>query len=156
MKFYNSEQYQPNCNRLFDSYREQISRLLPDARVEHVGASSIPGAISKGDLDIFVAVEASMLEQCVCELKKLGFSEKIDTLRTDTLCMLESTGKEDVALQVVASGSEFECFLVFRDRLRAAPLLVKQYNKLKLSCEGWSEEAYRQKKSLFIEQVLER
>ena len=87
--------------------------LLPHARVEHIGAPSIPYAVSKGDLDIFVGIEADEFESSVKQLSSLGFQEKVDTLRTAKLCMLESISQEDVSLQVVANGSEFECFLKF-------------------------------------------
>ena len=155
MKFYPAEQYQAACNELFIRYERDIKKLIPNARVEHVGASSIPFAVSKGDLDIFVGVELVELEDVIGRLTTLGFNEKLDTLRTPELCMLESTSGDDVALQVVANGSEFECFLTFRDKLRAAPSLVEQYNALKMSCEGWSQEEYREKKADFIEHVLE-
>ena len=68
--------------------------------------------------------------------------------------MLESSSIENVAIQVVANGSEFEFFLIFRDKLRSNMSLVQQYNELKLSCEGLSQDAYRLKKSAFIDQVL--
>ncbi|WP_215402810.1 GrpB family protein [Vibrio gigantis] len=155
MKFYPAEQYQAACHEMFARYERDIKKLLPTARVEHVGASSIPLAVSKGDLDIFVGVELNELEDAAERLTLLGFKEKLDTLRTPELCMLESTSGDDVALQIVAHGSEFECFLTFRDKLRAAPALVEQYNALKMSCEGWSQEEYREKKSDFIEHVLE-
>lgn len=155
MKFYPAEQYQVACNELFVRYEREIKKLIPNARVEHVGASSIPSAVSKGDLDIFVGIESIELECTVEQLTTLGFNEKLDTLRTPELCMLESTSGDDVALQVVANGSEFECFLTFRDKLRAGPALVEQYNALKMSCEGWSQEEYREKKADFIEHVLE-
>ncbi len=61
MKFYPAEQYQAACNELFVRYERDIKTLIPNARVEHVGASSIPFAVSKGDLDIFVGVELGML-----------------------------------------------------------------------------------------------
>ncbi|RXJ71540.1 hypothetical protein CS022_20720 [Veronia nyctiphanis] len=154
MKFLESKDYQKKCWQHFERYSSEIKSLIPDARVEHIGASSIPEAISKGDLDIFVGVEPEDLEQAVISLKALGFEEKIDTLRTPKLCMLESTIGNDVALQVVANGSEFECFLAFRDSLRADASLVKQYNQLKRTCEGYSHDAYREKKSGFIENVL--
>ncbi|KKD00735.1 GrpB family protein [Photobacterium halotolerans] len=153
MKFLSPDKYQQHCNARFDYYLIQVGRLLPTARVEHVGSSSIPGTISKGDLDILVGVEAHELEASVRVLLTLGFQEKKNTLRTRELCMLESTS-EDVAFQVVAIGSEFECFLGFRDRLRAFPDLVIQYNELKKSCEGLSHDEYREKKSTFIEHVL--
>ncbi|MEZ8107502.1 GrpB family protein [Vibrio splendidus] len=154
MKFYPAEQYQAACNELFIRYERDIKKLIPNARVEHVGASSIPFAVSKGDLDIFVGVELGELEDVIERLTILGFNEKLDTLRTPELCMLESTSSDDVALQVVADGSEFECFLRFRDKLRTDPELVEQYNTLKMSCEGWSQEEYREKKADFIEYVL--
>ena len=154
MKFYHAEPYKAACNEMFFRYERDIQTLIPNAGVEHVGASSIPSAVSKGDLDIFVGVELSELEDAIERLTTLGFNEKLDTLRTPELCMLESTSADDVALQVVANGSEFECFLRFRDKLRANPALVQQYNTLKMSCEGWSQEKYRAKKSAFIQHVL--
>ncbi|WP_368085374.1 GrpB family protein [Vibrio splendidus] len=154
MKFYPAEQYQAACNELFIRYERDIKKLIPNARVEHVGASSIPFAVSKGDLDIFVGVELGELEDVIERLTTLAFTEKLDTLRTPELCMLESTSSDDVALQVAANGSEFECFLAFRDKLRANPALVEQYNTLKMSCEGWPQDEYREKKSTFIEHVL--
>ncbi|MFA0001613.1 hypothetical protein BCT31_10160 [Vibrio lentus] len=154
MKFYPAEQYQVACHEMFARYERDIKKLIPSARVEHVGASSIPSAVSKGDLDIFVGIEFNELEDATELLTTLGFKEKFDTLRTPELCMLESTSSDDVALQVVANGSEFECFLAFRDKLRANPALVEQYNTLKMSCEGWPQDEYREKKSTFIEHVL--
>ncbi|MBE8565867.1 GrpB family protein [Vibrio sp. OPT20] len=154
MKFYPAEQYQAACNELFIRYERDIKKLIPNARVEHVGAASIPFAVSKGDLDIFVGVELGEFEDVIERLATLGFTEKLDTLRAPELCMLESTSGDDVALQVVANGSEFECFLRFRDKLRATPALVQQYNTLKMGCAGWSQEKYREKKSAYIEHVL--
>ena len=154
MKFYTAEQYQSSCEERFLRYEREIQNLLPNARVEHIGASSIPCAVSKGDLDIFIGVESVELEYAAQMLTSLGFQEKVDTLRTSELCMLESTSTDDVAFQVVANGSEFECFLVFRNKLRANSSLVQQYNELKMSCEGWPQDEYREKKSVFIENVL--
>lgn len=154
MKFYRAEQYQASCEDLFLRYEREVKNLLPNARVEHVGASSIPLAISKGDLDIFIGVESDELNAAIELLTTLGFQEKADTLRTSELCMLESTSGDDVAFQLVANGSEFEFFLIFRDKLRAAPSLVQQYNALKMSCEGQSQDDYRRKKSDFINHVL--
>ncbi len=57
MKFHEASEYQESNNRLFEVYRAKIISLLPTARIEHIGSSSVPGAISKGDLDIFVGVD---------------------------------------------------------------------------------------------------
>jgi len=154
MQFYKADEYQASCENLYRKYELQIAALLPDATIEHIGASSIPNAVSKGDLDILVGVSGNELEKAVTLLSSLGFNEKSNTLRTSELCMLESSSGEDVAFQVVANGSEFDFFIGFRDKLRESPQLVQQYNELKMSCTGWTHEKYRRKKSAFIERVL--
>ncbi len=108
MQFYKADEYQASCENLYRKYELEIAALLPDASIEHIGASSIPNAVSKGDLDILVGVSGKELENAVKLLSTLGFNEKSDTLRTPELCMLENSSGEDVAFQVVANGSEFE------------------------------------------------
>ena len=154
MKFYKADEYQASCEALYRKYELEIAALISDAVIEHVGASSIPNAVSKGDLDILVGVNGSKLEKAVKLLSTLGFNEKSNTLRTPELCMLESNSGEDVAFQVVANGSEFDSFVGFIDKLRENSDLVQQYNELKMSCTGWSPHEYRRKKETFIERVL--
>lgn len=153
MKFYEQDEYQERCSALFLKIKSEISAVLPSAKIEHIGSSSVPGAISKGDLDIYVGVDSQAHEGAVLALIDCGYREKLDTLRTPELCML--VAQEDIALQVVAAGSQYEFFIRFRDLLRSKPGLVKQYNDLKLSCTGFSEEQYRVIKSRFIENVLQ-
>lgn len=155
MKFFDAEEYQLLCQALFSEYQRKILAVLPQARIEHIGASSIPNAVSKGDLDIFVGVDKPSLEASVTALKSLGCEEKQDTLRTGELCMLESVNDDDVAIQVVANGSQFEFFLAFRDALRQSPKLVAQYNQLKHDCKGMGMDDYRAQKAVFVERVLQ-
>lgn len=153
MKFYQQDEYQEKCSTLFLELQSEISAILPSAQIEHIGSSSVPGAISKGDLDIYVGVDPQAHESAVVALVDCGYKEKLDTLRTPELCML--LAQEDIALQVVAVGSQYEFFLRFRDLLLSKPDLVRKYNELKLSCTGFSEEQYRVIKSRFIEEILQ-
>ena len=155
MRFLEPLQYQAEIRRLFEMVEKEVSRLLPNANIEHIGASAIPGAVSKGDLDVFVGVDEHELERAVHCLARNGYRVKTNTLRNESLCMLESSSYEyPVALQVVANGSEFEMFLTFRDALRQNDKLLKEYNQMKHLCEGMSENCYRNRKSAFIEKVL--
>jgi GrpB-like predicted nucleotidyltransferase (UPF0157 family) len=100
-------------------------------------------------------VTAQQFSRTIEQLKTLGFKEKLNTLRTDELCMLESQASdEDVAFQIVVTGSKFTNFLIFRDRLRNSAQLVHQYNELKQNCMGLSPDEYRQIKAEFIDRVL--
>ncbi|MFV5360347.1 GrpB family protein [Acinetobacter oleivorans] len=154
MVFLEPEQYQQRCAQLFNSYHKDISTLLPFAKIEHIGSSAIPNAISKGDLDIYVEVKPDQFEFAIAQLKTLNFIEKQNTLRTDELCMLESLNKDDVAFQIVVTDSVFTFFLTFRNKLIDSPLLVNEYNQLKLECSHLDHDQYRTIKSDFINRVL--
>jgi len=155
VKFLLPDEYQPVATHLFERVAEEVRRHIPESRIEHVGASAVPGAISKGDLDVFVGVPWERFEKTVDTLERLGYSVKADTLRTESLCMLETYRyKIPVVLQVVENGSRFEMFLTFRDALRRDAALLCQYNDMKRASEGLGEECYRAKKAAFIEDVL--
>ncbi|MBN6522903.1 GrpB family protein [Acinetobacter pittii] len=154
MMFLEPEQYQQRCAQLFNSYQKDISTLLPFAQIEHVGSSAIPNAISKGDLDIYIEVMSEQFEFAIEQLKTLNFIEKQNTLRTHELCMLESLNDDDVAFQIVVSGSIFTFFLAFKNKLIDSPTLVNEYNQLKLQCSHLDPDQYRAVKSDFINRVL--
>lgn len=153
MKFYEANEYQDRINFLFELYKSKINSILPNARIEHIGSSSVPGAISKGDLDIFIGVEPKALEGAVIALGNIGFFEKENTLRTHELCMLESN-EPNIALQVVANNSKYEFFIEFRDALINCPELLGSYNQLKKNCLNCTEAEYRNIKSNFINEVI--
>lgn len=155
MRLLEPECYQPELNKRFATNRARLLALLPGARVEHVGSSAVQGAVSKGDLDICLLVSSSQLEAAVATLKAEGYGEQTDTLRTAELCMLvDSSPDNEHAVQVVAAGSSFECFVWFRDMLNAHPELVRRYNAVKTKAAHLSEEEYREAKSRFIEAAI--
>ena len=154
MQLFPAESYQARMAKLFETIATKLQQALPIARVEHVGASSIPGAISKGDLDVCAMVPATCFEDSCTAIKQLGYIEKPDTLRTGELCMLVPCDPYDHAIQLVAAGSMFEFFITFRDTLRASPDLVRKYNQIKTDSAPLGEAAYRQAKDAFIEAVL--
>ncbi len=155
MKILQAVEYQPQAHAVFAEVAEQVRRLLPSARVEHIGASSIPGAASKGDLDVCVVVAPDDHASAVQTLLAAGYTAKTGTLRTEALCMLLAPRRDiDTALQLIAAGSRFEFFMQFRDALRADPSLVERYNRLKAEFAAEGEESYRAHKAGFIEAVL--
>ncbi len=53
---------------------EHSSRIragLGDVEIEHVGSTSIPGALTKGDLDLLVRVDAAAFDAAVVALREL-------------------------------------------------------------------------------------
>lgn len=157
-----AEQYQASCHARFETLLPVLSAAWPGLlRIEHIGASAIPGAVSKGDLDLCLVVPAAELEAAGAALRsRQGYVEKTGTLRTEALCMLVPAEPcdpaQDHALQLVAAGSRFErLFIGFRDALRADPALLADYNALKLQHWPQGEAAYRQAKGEFVQMVLD-
>ncbi len=156
MRFYDASSYESRIVAILKLLHHDLNQSLTGVRVEHIGSTAIVGAISKGDLDVFVGVPPENFQEVLAAIKKLGFSEKENTLRTDSLCMLITDKYDyDVAIQLVTNGSEFEDFIRFRDIMNQDPHLVDQYNVLKRECEGMDPDEYRNRKSLFIKTVLE-
>lgn len=154
LTFYAAADYQPQCQQRYESYKQQLLACLPQAQIEHIGSSAIENALSKGDLDIYVAVDASAFEHAISQICCIGFIEKSNTLRTHELCMLESLQQDDVAIQLVVKQSKWQIFLIFRDRLTENKNLVTAYNQLKQESQYLTMDEYRLKKSKFIDSVL--
>lgn len=156
MKLYRYEEYYEKVGQIYQQIRNEVSQLIPDARIEHIGSSSIPGSVSKGDLDIFLGVNSNQFKEVLGVLDRIGFTEKMGTFRSNELCMLETERfSYDVAIQVVVNGSQFEDFLLFRNLLLSDNDLVEKYNQIKVSSQHLPPDLYRAKKSQFIEKVLE-
>ncbi|MFT5580452.1 MAG: GrpB-like predicted nucleotidyltransferase (UPF0157 family) [Paraglaciecola psychrophila] len=156
MEFIEPSIFLPMIEPIFEQLDDQLRELFPTSRIEHIGSSSIPGLISKGDLDIFLGVNAAEFDEAVDRVASIGFYEKRGTLRTDSLrMMITDRYSEDVAIQVVANHSEFEFFIDFRDKMRSNSQWVSQYNALKRRCRGMTHSQYRDLKSAFIEAVLD-
>jgi GrpB-like predicted nucleotidyltransferase (UPF0157 family) len=155
MKFFEPEEYQDKVNELFERVREDVFKYISNSRFEHIGASSIRGSVSKGDLDIFVGVRKDQFDLTIEKLKGIGFTEKENTLRTNELCMMITDQYNyDVALQVVVNGSEFEDFIIFRDFMISRPDLMKELNELKRRCSGLDPSEYRKVKSKWVENII--
>jgi GrpB-like predicted nucleotidyltransferase (UPF0157 family) len=142
----------------FDGHREQVLRLLPDAVVEHVGATSVPGAVTKGDVDVLVRVRAGEFARAVVVLGN-AYAIHQPHNWTPTLASFNdpASSSPPVAVQLVVAGSASDrLFGPFRDALIADSALLAEYNALKLRLDGESYERYTTTKGAFIENVLQR
>ena len=151
MKLIKSSEIYPIALKYFEHWQTIFEKEFPNSVFEHIGSTAIKGALTKGDIDFYLEVEASQHKQVINRLLELGFSIKPDTHRDKNLCMVNN---DDFAIQVVSKGSKYEFFKHFRDKIIHDPNSLKQYNALKLSAKNLSEEEYREIKSAFIESLL--
>jgi GrpB-like predicted nucleotidyltransferase (UPF0157 family) len=143
--------------QLFNARSIELRAILPaSADIRHVGATSIPGCLTKGDLDIVVRVPAGGFHEADHALS-LAYSRNIGSVRTDTFCAFEdAAATPHLGIQLVAIGTELDVFHLFAEALLSKPDLVAHYNALKRQHDGGPMQDYRDAKDAFIAAVLAR
>ena len=141
----------------FEKWRRQHARALPDAAlIEHVGATSVPGCETKGDLDIAVRVSKQDFPAALKHLDKTHQANDRSTRREGFAAFSAQGYALDVGVQLVVVGDALDQFSAFRDALNADKVLVARYNALKRAYRGRKTVSYREAKAEFIKTVLGR
>src|SRR3990167_11300559 len=78
VNFIKTEDILKKINALFKIEKQKLTALFPDAVVEHVGGTSVPGSLSKGDLDINIRIAPEDFERAVETLKTLYEINQLD------------------------------------------------------------------------------
>ena len=147
--------YQDRATTAYEDAELLLSAILPDARIEHVGASAIPGAYSRGGVDVCVAVPHEAFDEALGVLCEAGYVQRAQSDADERRAAL-SAPQSDVALtlQLIESGSRHEALMRFRDALRADATLLARYNAIKIEAGPLGSAAYRDAKGRFIAGVL--
>jgi GrpB-like predicted nucleotidyltransferase (UPF0157 family) len=143
------------AQRLFEVTKAKlIGRLPATAEVHHIGATALPGCLTKGDLDIVVRIPARDFAAADAVLAAL-FSRNEGSIRTDTFSAFEDNASDPhLGVQLAVIDGPFDNFHVFVDALRQSPQHVADYNALKRRYDGASMETYRAAKDAFVARVL--
>jgi GrpB-like predicted nucleotidyltransferase (UPF0157 family) len=140
----------------FETVSAELSVLLPDAEVEHIGATSIPGAITKGDLDVLVRVRPDRFDAAAGALSA-GYEIHQPDNWSPTFASFAAEPRDGipVGVQLAAAGSpDDRQFTFLRDLLRNRPDLLERMNTLKRSFDGGDPDAYWRAKQDLIESIL--
>ncbi len=128
--------------------------LLPWADMQHVGSTSIPGALTKGDLDIVIRVPKERFVKSRERLLSIYEPDQQENWSTTFASFKDLNKSLPLGVQLTIMGSKDDLFVTFRDALRSKPELLAEYNALKTSCEGQPAEVYLEKKGVFFEKHL--
>jgi GrpB-like predicted nucleotidyltransferase (UPF0157 family) len=145
----------PLVDRAFQRHSREIRTVVPAATVEHVGATSIPGSVTKGDVDLLVRVPEA---DFAAASEALGGRYAVDQAENWTAAFAsfsEADGELPVGIQLVVSGSRVEAaFDTVKRELRARPDLVEQSNELKRRHASGDRDSYGRAKQAFLEDLL--
>jgi len=141
--------------RRFEQLTGELTVLIPDADIQHVGSTAIPGSLTKGDLDIQVRVSAAtypIAKQRLAEIYDVnvgGFAAG------DAVSFEDYTSVPSVGVHLTVIGGSADIQWRFRDLLAASEALRREYDDLKRQFEGKSMARYREAKEKFVMRVLD-
>ncbi len=144
-----------DAQSLYDTIRPQLAAMLPEgADIRHVGATAVPGCLTKGDLDIVVRVEPRLFQAADAALSA-RYARNTGSTRSETFsAFADEQQRPHLGIQLVAIGSELDVFHSFAEALASSPQLLEQYNAMKRAHQGAEMAVYRAVKSQFVENVL--
>ena len=156
MKFRPEEANREAVISTFDDHRCAITALLPAAEVEHIGSTAVPGALTKGDLDLLVRIPSSQFDSAVAALRRRYAVNQPRSWTSQFASFKQEPADEiPVGVQlVIAGGKDDALFLAWRDRLRTDPGLRERFNAFKRGQVGAGPDEYIEAKAEFIEAEL--
>lgn len=140
---------------LFEFVEAELRKSLPaTAEILHIGATAVPGCITKGDFDIVVRVEGADFRLAEARLAA-DFQRNHGSANTEDFASFEdATRSPHLGIQLAVKGGPFDVFHWFTAALRANPELVWAYNALKRRYDGQPMDSYRAAKDKFVDDIL--
>ncbi len=144
----------PLAEAAFGRWQGLIAGLVPGAIIEHVGATSIPGSLTKGDLDICVRVRSDAFAHADAALAAT-FARNVGSTHTPTYASFtDDSAEPPLGIQLVVADGPEDFFVRLRELLRGSPELVGELNAIRRRHEGGEMGAYRKEKAAFYEPLL--
>ena len=151
--FKKSQNFKKQTDRLFSEQKQRILKVVPIADIQHVGGTSVPDLLTKGDLDINVRVNQADFRDAHGELEKIydinqpkNWTDTFESFKDDDSFELP------VGVQLTQIDSDDDDFVKHRDRLLRDRNLMNRFNRLKMDFEGKDMESYREAKAEFFKE----
>ena len=153
--FVPSQTYLQKVFYLFEDHRKKILYLVPTAEVEHIGATSVPGLLTKGDLDLQVSVSLPEFDRSVVLLQTEYSDHQLENW-TESFASFKVKRDSDipVGIQLVIQGSQSDIFVKSRDLLLVLPEKVEELNRLKQCHADGDIDTYIKHKGEFFTTLL--
>lgn len=145
--------FKEKADILFEEQKEKLLQLLPFADIQHIGATAVPGLLTKGDLDINVRVKQNEFEVAVNELKRLYEINQPNNWTDSFASFKDDSTDLPLGVQLTVIDSNGDHFIKHREVLKNNPNLVEELNKIKQKFDGGEMESYREAKARFLKSL---
>lgn len=133
------EEVWDEIHEFFKVEKEELLKQLVGipVAVEHIGGSTVPGSLTKIDVDIQVRVDRDNFQPVIERMKNYATVNHPNIWTDDRAIFKIREKKFETDYIVTVLGSESDaCYPGVRDLLMSDPQLLKDYNNLKKSFEG--------------------
>jgi len=148
-KTYHCEPWTPRVKETADALVEAIRSDCPELTVLFMGAAAL-GLPGKNDIDLDILCDVSEVPRYTAKLKSiLGEPD-----RSDATISFWSFDKDGFEIDAILSDPRISHVPLQRarfEKLRSDPLLLEEYRRLKISCDGRPYELYEKQKLAFLE-----
>lgn len=156
------EEYDSNYPAVFALVEEEIRKALPEARLEHVGSTSVPGLGGRGVLDIVLVAAPQESNRFYDKLLSIGYKDfpyaYVKPMLTGS-AMYNGT-VYPLMIYILPEDHEYvRGWLAFREYMAKHPEEVKNYEQVKKSAisSGKSDpRSYQDAKTPFLEELSKR
>lgn len=135
----------------------RLLRIVPEAAVEHIGSTSVPGLPAKPVVDLAVGVPADEIAEVSRLLVEQGFDLEGTQPQHSWLSYPQRSARQFVVHVLEHQGRQWSRRLLFRDALRADESARDRYLEVKreaaASSANWDE--YTQAKTDVVHAILD-
>jgi hypothetical protein len=149
-----SDTFVDEAHETWGRVRRRLDVLDVPGELVLTGAASVPGALSKGDVDLHLRVPRDAFAAVVDRLRTVYEPGSVSAWAA-TLAVFDVPGARSTGLAVTPVDSEHDVrFCRAWDVLRADPGLLEEYNDLKRKAFG--TPSYEDLKSAFFSRIIVR
>lgn len=140
----------PRAKVILRRERRRLRRLGVPGELVLTGGSSLPGALTGGDIDLHLRLPPAEFSSTVRALTG-GYRVVHPEIWSPTLATFAVAGDERIGIAATPLGSEHDLrFSLAWERLRTDPAVLEAYNALKRSHAGADDFAYLAAKAAFF------
>ncbi len=145
-----ADELQEAARALLAAERARLAPLLPPHELRHTGGSSVPGALTRGDVDLHLRVAPADFAVTVSRLRGV-YPVVHPGIWQATLATFTVPAALPAGLAVTPAGSVHDVrFTRCWQLLAAEPVLLAEYNAMKRA----AGDDYEQRKSEFFDRLL--
>jgi len=131
-----------------------LRQRLPDCQIEHIGATSMPDGVTKGDVDVNIRVSQQDFANVVDILRRCYDVAQPDNWSPTYASFSDPSHDLPVGLQVTVVGSSDDFLVDLRDLMRADAQLRRDYDGVKSGAASLGPDGYWAAKNDFLEPIL--